>query len=79
MCSLQADRSLDSLAAELEEQGLLVRAPEVHMEDVLCALDCTQRGQKVGDIESEPTLFAIRNRLMELCVLPLVSLLVRER
>jgi hypothetical protein len=79
MCSLQADRSLDSLRAELEERGLLVRAPEVHVEDVLCALDCTERGQKVRDIESEHTLYAIRNRLMELCVLPLVSPLVRER
>ncbi len=76
---MQAERSLDSLRAELEEQGLLTTAPGVLMGDVLCAHDCTQRGQKIGDIDLEPTLFAIRNRLTELCVLPLVCPLVRER
>ena len=75
----QADRSLESLREELLEQGLLVRTPEVHFRDFLAAHSYAQRGQKAGDIDAEPSLLAIRNRLIELCVLPLVSALVRER
>lgn len=76
---MQADRSLESLREELEGEGLLVRTPEVQMTDFLAAHCYAQRGQKAGDIDSEPGLLAIRNRLMELCVLPLVSSYVRER
>ena len=75
----QADRSLKSLREELLEQGLLVRTPEVQFRDFLAAHTYAQRGQKAGDIDAEPSLLAIRNRLTELCVLPLVSTLVRER
>lgn len=75
----QIDRSLESLREELLEQGLLVKTPEVHFRDFLAAHSYTQRGQKAGDIDAEPSLLAIRNRLTELCVLPLVSALVRER
>ena len=75
----QADRSLECLREELLEQGLLVETPEVHFRDFLAAHSYAQRGQKVGDIDAEPSLLAIRNRLIELCVLPLVSALVRER
>lgn len=75
----QADRSLESLREELLEQGLLVKTPEVHFRDFLAAHTYAQRGQKAGDIDAEPSLLAIRNRLIELCVLPLVSGLVRER
>ena len=75
----QADRSLESLREELLEQGLLVKTPTVHFKDFLAAHSYAQRGQKAGDIDAEPSLLAIRNRLIELCVLPLVSALVRER
>lgn len=75
----QADRSLESLRKELLEQRLLVKTPEVHFRDFLAAHSYSQRGQKAGDIDAEPSLLAIRNRLIELCVLPLVSALVRER
>ena len=76
---MQADRSLDSLKDELEEQDLLVHTPEVEVEDFLAAYSYAHRGQKPGDIESEPSLLAIRSRLLELCVLPLLSPLVGER
>ena len=75
----QADRSLEALREELLEQGLLVKTPEVHIKDFLAAHSYAQRGQRTGDIDAEPSLLAIRNRLIELCVLPLVSALVRER
>ena len=76
--SAQADRSLESLKEELEEQEL-IKAPEVEVEDFLAAYGYAQRGQKPGDIDSEPSLLAIRSRLLELCVLPLLSPLVRTR
>ena len=75
----QADRSLESLREELLEQGLLVQTPKVQCRDFLAAQSHAQRGQKAGDIDAEPSLLAIQNRLTELCVLPLVSGLVRER
>ena len=76
---VQANRSLESLREELLEQGLLVKTPEVHFKDFLAAHSHAQRGLKAGDIDAEPSLLAIRNRLIELCVLPLVSALIRER
>ena len=76
---MQADRSLESLKSELEEQGLLVRTPKVEITDFLAAYCYAKRGQKAGDIDAEPSLLAIRNRMLELCVLPLVSPLVRDR
>ncbi len=76
---MQADRNLESLKEELEEQGLLVETPEVEVEDFLAAYCYAQRGQKPGDIDCEPSLLAIRNRLIELCMLPLLSPHVRTR
>ena len=76
---MQADRSVESLKSELEEQGLLVRTPEVEIADFLADYCYAKRSQKAGDIDAEPSLLAIRNRMLELCVLPLVSPLVRER
>ncbi len=76
---MQADGSLASLKEELEELALLVETPEVETEDYLAAYCYAQRGQKPGDVDSEPSLLGIRNRLIELCVLPLLSPLVRER
>ena len=76
---MQADRSLASLEEELKEQGLLVETPEIEAEDFLAAYCYAQRGQKPGDIDCEPSLLAIRNRLAELCVLPLLSPYVRTR
>ena len=76
---MQADRSLASLKEELEQQGLLVETPKVEVEDILAAYCYAQRGQKPGDIDSEPGLLAIRHRMVELCVLPLLSPLVRTR
>lgn len=77
---VQADISLASLREELEEQGLLVEMPRVEPEDFMAAYSYAQRGQKPGDIDSEPSLLAIRSRLVELCVLPLLlNPLVRTR
>lgn len=56
-----------------------METPEVEVEDFLAAYCYAQRGQKPGDIDSEPSLLAIRNRLVELCVLPLLSPYVRTR
>ena len=76
---MQADRSLASLREELEQQGLLVATPVVEVEDFLAAYCHAQRGQKAGDIDTEPSLMAIRARMVELCILPLLSPLVRTR
>ena len=77
---MQAERSLASLREELEEQGLLVETPEVELDAFMAACSYAQRGQKPGDIDSEPSLLAIRSRMVELCVLPLLlNPLVRTR
>lgn len=76
---LQADRTLESLTADLAGAQLVQACPPRRLAEFLGAPDLAARGATPGDLAAEPSLADIRATITATCILPLASTYVHDR
>ncbi|KAI8469151.1 MAG: hypothetical protein J3K34DRAFT_514240 [Monoraphidium minutum] len=74
-----ADRSMESLYAELVSNGVLVRVPPAHMADYLGAHGFMGATLDKAGIVPDPSMAQIRQAVSEYAILPLGSAALHER
>ncbi len=74
-----ADRSIESLFAELVSNGILVPCPHVHVRDYLGSTSFMQATLEKANVIPDPSMSQIRQALTEYAVLPLGSQYIHER
>lgn len=74
-----ADRSIESLFAELVSNGILQQCPHVHVRDYLGSSSFMAATLEKANIIPDPSMAQIRQALTEYCILPLGSQFLHER
>lgn len=74
-----ADRSIESLFAELVSNGILQPCPHVHVRDYIGSSSFMQATLEKANVIPDPSLAQIRQALTEFAVLPLGSQYIHER
>lgn len=74
-----ADRSIESLFAELVSNGILVPCPHVHVRDYLGSSSYMQATLEKANLIPDPSMAQIRQALTEYAILPLGSQYIHER
>ncbi|KAG2497810.1 hypothetical protein HYH03_004081 [Edaphochlamys debaryana] len=74
-----ADRSIESLFAELVSNGILQQCPHVHVRDYLGSSSFMAATLEKANIIPDPSMAQVRQALTEYCILPLGSQFIHER
>ncbi|KAG1669632.1 hypothetical protein FOA52_010792 [Chlamydomonas sp. UWO 241] len=74
-----ADRSIESLFAELVSNGILVPCPHMHVRDYLGSSSFMQATMEKANVIPDPSMAQIRQAMTEYAILPLGSQYIHER